>query len=144
MLHPDYPELEGETHGTLSIDRTTFLVMYLSRNGSNWYIRSLSFNDLLFMYTVQLSIPSNSTLVLSLKLPDIPSMLYGTCPCYTSTTIVRYIAESLIPSVLDPHYSNIVRCYVNKSPPSISTWDQSYADDKGTDFIISRLKVDTS
>ena len=70
-------------------------------------------------------------------------MLYRACLCYTSASIAQYIVDSLIPSVLDPHYSNIVRCYVNKSPPSISTWDQSYADDKGTDFIISRLKVDT-
>jgi len=69
-------------------------------------------------------------------------MLYGTCLCYTSVSIAQYIAESLIPSVLDPHNSNIFRCYVNKPLPSASIWDQAYADEKDTNFIIYCLEID--
>ena len=120
VFHPDYPGLEGNTLSTPSMDHPTFLIPYLSRNCPCWYIRPLSFKDLLSICTPQLLIPSDSTLVLSPTLPDLSSMLYESCPCYTSVSIDRHISELLTPSVFDLHYSNIVRCYLNKPLLSVS------------------------
>ena len=70
-------------------------------------------------------------------------MLYGTYPRYTSLSIATFIAESLVPHIIDPHYSNVVRYYVSEPLPSATAWDQAYVDDKDTNFIIVRLQVFT-
>ena len=98
---------------------------------------------MLSMYRSQVSILSNSTLVPCHTLPDLASMLYETYPCYTTISIVQYIAESLIHSVLDPHYSNVVRWYGIKPLPSVFAYDQAYANNKDTNFIISHLEINT-
>ena len=95
------------------------------------------------MYRSQVSILSNSTLVPCHTLPDLASMLYETYPCYTTISIVQYIAESLIHSVLDPHYSNVVRWYGIKPLPSVFAYDQAYANNKDNNFIISHLEINT-
>ena len=143
LLHLDYPGLEGKTRSSPFMFRIIFLIPFLSHNGSCWYIRSLLFKEQLSMYTAQLSITSNSTLVSSPTLPDLSSMLYEMCSCYISASIDHYIAELLRPSVLDPHYSNVVYYYINKPLFSEAAWYQAYADDEGTNFIMFRLMVDT-
>lgn len=77
------------------------------------------------------------------KLPDLSTMLYGSCPYYTEVSIATFMADSLVTHVVDSHYSNVVRCYVIKLIPSATEWSQAYADDKDTNFIIARLKVTT-
>ena len=76
VLRPGHPRMEEETRDSPSVDRTTFLIPYLSHNDSSWCIRSFSFRELLSMYTFQISIPSDSTLVPSHTLLDLSSMLY--------------------------------------------------------------------
>ena len=76
-------------------------------------------------------------------LPDLSTMLYGTYPRYTSLSIATFIAESLVPHIIDPHYSNVVRYYVSKPLPSTTAWAQVYADDKDSNFIIACLQVST-
>ena len=67
-------------------------------------------------------------------------MLYRTCPIYASVSVAMFITESLVPHIIYPYYSNVVRCYFSKPLPSATAWAQAYADDKDTNFIIACLQ----
>lgn len=42
MLHPNYPGMEGEFRDAPNMDRTTFLIPYISQDGKCWCMRPLS------------------------------------------------------------------------------------------------------
>ena len=143
VLHPNYPGMEGDFRGAPNVDRTIFLIPYFSQDRLCWCVRPLSSVESLSMYTSQLATPLNYMLLPSPNLQELSTMLYGSCPHYTSVSVSTFVAESLVPHIVNPHYSNVVRCHVIKPLPTVTEWSQAYADDKETNFIIARLKVTT-
>ena len=71
-------------------------------------------------------------------------MIYGACPWYTALSVVTFISVSVIPIRTNKAEDDIVKCHLNQPLPFKSVWAVAYANDKDTNYIISRLRTNKS
>jgi hypothetical protein len=67
------------------------------------------------------------------------------CPWHTAIALVEFSISSNIIDInsgLRSKTDSVLSCMITKPMPSADNWKQAYADDKDTNFIIGRNKLD--
>ena len=70
----------------------------------------------------------------------------GSCPWETGRAVAEFIVDAALNQDMtdeEDTQDDIVRCHIAQPVPTSDNWKDAYRNDKETNFILARLKMDT-